>query len=111
MSEQTFSLIFLLQVTFFPGYVILVIDVFQLFVPCLVGTVLLVKGDEFYADICKLTWNEMSLRDQKSINIMLSFAKTSKTVSFGLMKLNLESFLEIFKNIYSYFTVLMSFKG
>ena len=88
-------MLFLLQVTFFPGYVIILIDVFQLFVPCLVGTVLLVKGDEFYDDICKLSWNTMSLRDQKSISIMLSFAKTSKTVSFGLMKLNLESFLEV----------------
>ncbi|CAO1305632.1 unnamed protein product [Diamesa serratosioi] len=80
--QVTVTLFAVVSVTFIPGYVILVIDVFQLFVPCLVGTVLVVKGDEFYADICKLTWNSMSLRDQKSINIMLCFAKKSKTVSF-----------------------------
>ncbi|CAO1360022.1 unnamed protein product [Diamesa hyperborea] len=93
--QVTVTLFAVVTVTFFPGYVIIAIDVFQLFVPCLVGTVLLVKGDEFYDDICKLSWNTMSLQDQKSISIMLTFAQNSKTVSFGLMKLNLESFLEV----------------
>ena len=56
---------------------------------------LTVKGDEFYDEICKISWHTMSLRDQKSISLMISAARKSKDISFGLMKLNLESFLEV----------------
>ena len=73
----------------------MVIDVFQIFIPCLVGTILTVKGDDYYDEICKISWHTMSLRDQKSISLMISAATKSKDFSFGLMKLNLESFLEV----------------
>ena len=63
--------------------------------PCLVGTILTVKGDEYFDEICKISWEIMTLRDQKSISLMISGAIKSKDISFGLMKLNLESFLEV----------------
>ena len=56
---------------------------------------LTVKGDDYYDEICKISWHTMFLRDQKSIILMMKGAIKSKDISFGLMKLNLESFLEV----------------
>lgn len=61
----------------------------------MIGTVLTMKGDDYYDQICKLSWNKMSLSDQKSISLMMNAAQKPKEVTFGLMKLNLESFLEV----------------
>ena len=70
----------------------------------MMGTILTVKGDQYYDEICKVSWHSMSLRDQKSISLMMSAAKKSKDISFGLMTLDLESFLEVIK-IFTLFNI------
>lgn len=83
------------QLHFFPGYVILVIAVYQVFVPCLLGSFLLDKGEEFFDNIYNISWYLLPLSDQVSILILLGVASDVKTMSAGLAIISLEQFVEV----------------
>jgi hypothetical protein len=80
---------------FIPGYMILLVAAFQIFTPCLLGTLLINEGEKYFGHLCKITWHELSLSDQKSISIMLSSALRPKTISTGLKVLDFQSFVDV----------------
>lgn len=84
-----------LQFNFIPGYLIVPTIAFQLIVPCVMGTVLTTKGENFYDHICKLSWHLMSISDQKSIQIIMTYAVLPKQLSSGIKILNMETFVEV----------------
>lgn len=85
---------------------ILPVAAFQLFVPCVLGTIVVMKGDKFYDDVCKLPWHLMSVTDQKSIQMIIGYASKPKQLSAGVKILNMETFVEVFKNALNYFNIL-----
>lgn len=53
------------------------------------------EGDKYYANLCHINWHLLSLRDQKSISLLMVFAINPKVITMGLKVLNVESFLEV----------------
>jgi hypothetical protein len=82
-------------VNFIPGYGILVIDLFQIFSPCLLGTFLEIKSENFFAKLTTFPWVDLPLREKKSLLIIMRTAMEVKSLSVGLGKLNMHSFVEV----------------
>jgi hypothetical protein len=82
-------------VNFIPGYAILLIDLFQIFLICLFGTFLEIKSEKFFLKLTTFPWMNLPLTDQKSLIMIMSSAIEVKSVSNGLGKLNLDSFVEV----------------
>ncbi|CRK98951.1 CLUMA_CG012053, isoform A [Clunio marinus] len=93
---------------FFPGILIIFTCAFQIFLPCVLGTILIIAGDNFYDNLCKIHWNLLSIPDQHSFILLLISSKTSEVITIQMNVLHLETFVAIYKSIYSYFTLLMS---
>lgn len=86
---------FLFKFNFVPGYLIVPVCAFQLFVPCVMSTVLKSKAENFYKNIYKLSWHLMSISDQKSVQLIMKYAFLPKQLSTGLSVLNMETFVEV----------------
>jgi hypothetical protein len=59
------------------------------------STVLMMKSEKFYAEICSFSWHLLSIQDQKSILIIMINAKKPMCLSTGLTVLNMETFVEV----------------
>lgn len=84
-----------MQANFIPGYLILLMAAFQIFVPCLLGTLLLIEGDKHYLNLCNASWHLLSLSDQKSFSLLLVSATRPKSITMGVNVLDLESFVGV----------------
>lgn len=80
---------------FIPGYLILAIDFFQIFYPCLLGTFLEIYCESFYVSMCQLSWVDLPVSDQKSLLILMNASMKMQSMTFGLMDLNLNTFIEV----------------
>jgi len=101
---ETFSLAFQTTVTLFtctvdihflPGYPIMLVDIFQIFAPCLLSTILEVQCDKFFNKLAELSWIDLPLSGQKTVLIMMLQAQRKKSIRCGLMDLNLRAFLKV----------------
>lgn len=96
MLLTSISLFAVSQMHFYPGYVLVVIAVYQVFVPCLLGSFLMDKGGEFFDNIYNISWYLLPHSDQISILILLGVASEEKTMSAGLTVISLEQFVDVF---------------
>ena len=71
------------------------VAIYQMLVPCVFGTLLSIKGDDFYENLCNIKWYMLSIPDQKSIALLMTGAFRERTLSTGLVTLNLETFVEV----------------
>jgi len=101
---ETFSLAFQTTVTLFtctvdihflPGYPIMLVDIFQIFAPCLLSTILEVQCDTFFNKLAELSWIELPLPMQKTVLIMMIQAQRKKSIKCGMVELNLRAFLKV----------------
>ncbi|XP_053696907.1 odorant receptor 67d-like [Sabethes cyaneus] len=83
---------------------------FQLLEFCLLGTALRVKNDHAIDAIYNCKWHLLSTSDKRRLAIMLHRAQNPVEMTIGgLALLNMETFVEIIKTIYSYFAMMISF--
>jgi hypothetical protein len=83
------------QFNFIPGYFLIATIAFQLLVPCVMGTILITKGENYYLGICKVSWHLMPVSDQKSIQMIMNFAAIPRQLSAGLKILDMETFVDV----------------
>lgn len=97
MSFQTTVTLFTcsIDINFLPGYPILMVDVFQIFAPCLLSTIYEIQCDKFFNELTKLTWFELPLPMQKTVLIMMIQAQRKKSIRCGLFDLNLHAVLMV----------------
>lgn len=92
---SSISLFAVSKYNFYPGYAILVMSLYQVFVPCLMGTLLIYKGEQFYDNIYNSLWYLLPVSDQKLILVLLCGAKRLQTMSAGLTVISLEQFVNV----------------
>lgn len=80
---------------FIIGYLILLGALHQIFVPCLIGTVLECKCEQFYNGIYSISWVKLPVSDQKMLLMILGSAGKMQSISFLFMKLNLNTFIKV----------------
>jgi hypothetical protein len=76
-------------------YLLLAGALFQLFVSCYYGNKLLIESDILYNATMAVTWNKMSLKNQKLYMLFLQGTQKSLTVSAIFSPVNLEVFLDV----------------
>ncbi|CAG9798549.1 unnamed protein product [Chironomus riparius] len=84
-----------IDINFLPGYPILIVDLFQIFAPCLLGTLLEVQCNKFFDNLMKISWIQLSMPMQKLVLIMMFQVQRKKSIRCGLMELNLRTFLMV----------------
>ncbi|XP_062538466.1 putative odorant receptor 83c [Armigeres subalbatus] len=107
---QIVMTLFVLHVDFWmPGYFIMIIATFQLLLSCFLGTLIDMKSELFTKEIYNLSWNLMKTSDQKTLKFMLAKSQRSLMLSCGgMMTLNMNLFLNVYKKIYSIFMMLQN---
>lgn len=95
MVLTSIALFAISQLHFYPAYIILVIAIYQVFVPCILGSYLVHKGEDLYQSIYEISWYLLSLPNQKSLLLILGSAKNSRSMSAGLTTISLEQFIEV----------------
>ncbi|CRK97284.1 CLUMA_CG010679, isoform A, partial [Clunio marinus] len=98
--QNTVTLYAIVSFNFIIGYAFLVVTALQIFFPNLLGTVLIVAGDNYYNHLCNISWHMLSVSDQKSVLLLLVSAINPKKITAGLAVLQLQTFIEIYKSIY-----------
>jgi hypothetical protein len=53
------------------------------------------KGDEFYENLYNISWNSLSISDQKSLQIIILYAKKPKGLAAGITTLDFGTFMEV----------------
>lgn len=80
---------------FIPGYVLLIMDAFQIFGSCLMGTFLEIMGEKFFGKICKISWYLLPVPERKYLHTIMISAFKIRNITMGLKILNLNSFIEV----------------
>ena len=83
----------------------------QLFVMCLVCTIVEMKNDKMLDDISNIPWYEMDKRERLLLLPFLSMAQKSISLTFGgFLQIDMNAFVAISNNIYTYFMILVNLK-
>ncbi|XP_055589101.1 putative odorant receptor 83c [Uranotaenia lowii] len=84
--------------------------VWQLLEFCLLGVTLTIKNEQIVRSLYDIKWYRLTTKQQKILGIVLQGAQNAVEITIGgLALLNLETFVEVMKKIYSYYAMLMQF--
>ncbi|XP_052899939.1 putative odorant receptor 83c [Anopheles moucheti] len=113
LGLQIVITLFVLQFSLWiPGLVLIPTFSLQLFLFCLLGTIIEHKGDKFSDNVYDLTWNELSMVDKKNFRLLLLSSQHPKTLTCARMTpICLNLFLNVRKGsmsrtFYSFFMML-----
>ncbi|EDS37921.1 Odorant receptor 94b [Culex quinquefasciatus] len=81
----------------------------QLFSACLMGTLLSSKNDQLIREIYDISWNNLPIEAQKSLQLLLHSAQQPMVLSDGFNAVDLFYFVTIYKQIYSFVAMLLNF--
>ncbi|XP_021696812.1 odorant receptor 67d-like [Aedes aegypti] len=88
----------------------LLAGVFQLMEFCLLGTIFSVKNDEMTLAIYNTKWYQLARTEQRSLQLILARSQNSvELTALNLLPLNVETFVNIMKNIYKCFAMLITY--
>ncbi|XP_055592647.1 putative odorant receptor 83c [Uranotaenia lowii] len=84
--------------------------VWQLLEFCLLGVTLTIKNEEIARALYDIKWYKLSSKHQRMLGFVLHNAQNAVEITVGgLALLNLETFVEVMKRIYSYCAMLIQF--
>ncbi|KAG5684233.1 hypothetical protein PVAND_013471 [Polypedilum vanderplanki] len=106
--QMIISLYAISTFNFLPGYMIIIAATFQIFMPCFFATFIIIKAEEFNESINNVSWYMMTTKDQKTLMMILKASQKEKTLSTGIVELNISTFVEMYKAIYSYWMILQN---
>ncbi|EDS27262.1 conserved hypothetical protein [Culex quinquefasciatus] len=84
---------------------------YQLFIFCLVPTVLEIKKEELQREIYNISWYEWSRQNRKSLQLMLQTAQQPNCLSLIFCPLDMPTFVEAMRIIYTILTLLLTFRS
>ncbi|XP_062713109.1 odorant receptor 43a-like [Aedes albopictus] len=93
----------------YPGLIVVLLCIVQLFIACALGTVYSTKNDQLVDEIYNVSWYALPIPAQKSLALILNSSQHPVVLSDGFDAIDLFAFVQIYKKIYTYFTMLQSF--
>ncbi|XP_065074327.1 putative odorant receptor 83c [Ochlerotatus camptorhynchus] len=93
----------------YPGLIVVLLCVVQLFIACALGTIYSTKNDQLVEEIYNVSWYALPIPAQKSLTLILHSSQHPVVLSDGFDAIDLFAFVQIYKKIYTYFTMLQSF--
>lgn len=116
------------QLSWYQGYVFIAFISYQLFFGCFLGTLLAMKvialfrrvnpllivafvpfqNEQLQHEIYKISWYKLSIPHQKLLQFMLKSAQEPVCLTVIFAPLDMGTFLQVYKSIYSMFTMLLT---
>nr|XP_040238048.2 putative odorant receptor 83c [Anopheles coluzzii] len=108
LGLQIVITLFVLQFSLWiPGLVLIPVFTMQLFLFCLLGTIIEDKGVKFSAGVYSLTWNELSKQDKQIFRLLLLSSQQPQTLTCaGMTCISLNLFVNMSQKFYSIFMML-----
>ncbi|KAL9704979.1 hypothetical protein quinque_008497 [Culex quinquefasciatus] len=97
-----------LKLSWYQGYVFIAFLSYQLFFGCFLGTLLAMKNEQLQQAIYKVTWYKLSIPNQKMLQFVLKSSQESVCMSLIFAPLDMSTYLQVYKSIYSLFTMLLT---
>lgn len=85
------------QQTFLQGYLIIPVAASQIFIPCALSSLLVMKGEEFYLALIDVSWYLLSQENQKAFQMLIIASQDLREMSAGNVTINLPLFIEVSK--------------
>lgn len=106
-SQICMSLFICIQEFWLPGYIIIIFGTGFFFMSSLLGTIIEWKFERLWMDVWDVPWYLMDLKSQKDYLYFLgNTQKTDWLTVGGLAPLCLDTFVRLYKGIYSYLMIL-----
>ncbi|EDS30726.1 conserved hypothetical protein [Culex quinquefasciatus] len=102
------SLFAVVTLSWYQGYVFVAFISYELFFGSFLGTMLEIKKEQLQQAIYAISWYKLSSENQKSLRFMLHASQESVSLTLIFAPLNMPTFLQVYKTIYSIFTMLLT---
>uniref|UniRef100_A0A182QK48 Odorant receptor n=1 Tax=Anopheles farauti TaxID=69004 RepID=A0A182QK48_9DIPT len=111
LGMQIVITLFVVQLSLWlPGLALIPTFSLQLFLFCLLGTVIEHKGDTFADAVYSVAWHQLSPADQRIFRLLLLVSQQPKTLTCGrTTRVSLKLFVNMSQKFYSIFMMLRSF--
>ncbi|XP_019527969.3 putative odorant receptor 83c [Aedes albopictus] len=107
-SVLILSLFAVVTLSWYQGIVFILFVSYQLFFGCFLGTILEIKNEELQRAIYNISWYKLSLSNQKLLRFLLQSAQEPVKLTLVFARLNMPTYLQVYKTIYSIFTMLLT---
>ncbi|EDS44805.1 conserved hypothetical protein [Culex quinquefasciatus] len=127
-SVLIMSLFAVVKLSWYQGYVFIAFISYQLFFGCFLGTLLAMKvialfrrvnpllivgfgpfqNEQLQHEIYKISWYKLSIPHQKLLQFILKSAQEPVCLTVIFAPLDMGTFLQVYKSIYSMFTMLLT---
>ncbi|XP_058833755.1 putative odorant receptor 83c [Topomyia yanbarensis] len=102
------ALFAVVKLSWYQGYVFIAFVSYQLFFGCFLGTLLEMKNEQLQREIYNLCWYKLSNSNRKSHRFLLQGSQQPVCLTIIFGKLNMPTYLQVYKMIYSIFTMLLT---
>ncbi|XP_055619294.1 odorant receptor 49b-like [Toxorhynchites rutilus septentrionalis] len=103
-------LIVLVWLRWYPAIFLASMASIQILNMCFLGTLLLLKGEELEREIYVTTWYDLDVPVQQSLKLLLLASQNIKEISYRFGVMNMETYVQTHKLIYSFFAMLVTTK-
>ncbi|XP_063707898.1 odorant receptor 67d-like, partial [Culicoides brevitarsis] len=107
-AQVCLALYGIIMYSWYLGVALIVMMTFMLFTINVLGTIIEVKFDKLLDEIWNVPWYLLDIKNRKSYHFFLSHSqKTDRLSVGGRVPLSLNTFVQLYKRIYSYLMVLL----
>ncbi|XP_063706089.1 odorant receptor 43a-like [Culicoides brevitarsis] len=111
-AQICLSLYSLMKHSWYLGIAVIFIGTFMLFTVDFVGTIILVKLEKLLNEVWNVPWYLLDSKNKSSFCFLLANAQKVDRLSIGgRYPLSLDTFVELYKRIYSYLMILMEMES
>ncbi|XP_039432284.1 uncharacterized protein LOC120414992 [Culex pipiens pallens] len=93
------------------GYTSCIFIIYEFFIFCYLPTLLEMKKEKLQQEIYNLPWYKMTTSDQKSLRLFLEATQQPNCLTMIFYPMNMPSFMEVMKIIYSILTLLLTIRN
>ncbi|KAL9704981.1 hypothetical protein quinque_008499 [Culex quinquefasciatus] len=93
------------------GYTSCIFIIYEFFIFCYLPTLLEMKKEKLQQEIYNLPWYKMTTSDQKSVRLFLEATQQPNCLTMIFYPMNMPSFMEVMKIIYSILTLLLTIRN
>ncbi|XP_039432321.1 putative odorant receptor 83c [Culex pipiens pallens] len=109
-SVLIMALFAVVTLSWYQGYIFVGFISYELFFGCFLGTLLDIKNEQLQHEIYQISWYKLSIPNQNALRFMLQASQEPICLTIIFAPLNMPTFLQVYKSIYSMFTMLLSFQ-
>ncbi|XP_063696937.1 putative odorant receptor 83c [Culicoides brevitarsis] len=111
-AQICLSLYSIIKYSWYLGFAVIVVTTFMLFTINVLGTIIEIKFEKLLDDIWNIPWYLLDMKNKRSYSYFLGNSqKTDRLSVGGRVSLSLNTFVQLYKRIYSYLMILLEMEN